>query len=809
MPDYRFAMIEYTVTAIRYQMGDDLSAEGQKQAAIEFVAGLKIGQQVLLAAEPENPVDDKAVAVYINFERTGYIATEQCDEVQQYLDEHRQGRGVIERTDGHLTFFISIPNSPEKPETIESRKRILPESPLDENVKLPYTREESKLQLLATKLLNMDVNEQSIQPIIDMAELYLPLAKLSICHADGYWRDKIFKKLTRIKKQVNKFGLSEDDESRLDVAVHRLREVVGDMHRSSDHWSERVFENHLNSLRNNKIACGHLYDKYCDAYLDKKPFSEADQRKMVVERTRLLSWLESMKWSELRNYKQIKEIGFRVNYLGLSRKEIYDLFAVILLIEKIDEVLRGNQRAEVSTEIPVLECPDNPLDGISPNAQNEGRLTMPIKQFSEEELKTFSLDAIHKEHWRAFCDVCYPRFGFEEEGDGERTYEQKYDTFRHCHIFAKEQFNWDVKEMLKVHEHDFKRFKQAYALFASLTTEDNACIPMVLVLLRMQQSIWNRLKEDGEMIEFIYPRKREVDYDEYKIEAANSPEWDNHLIKDLGGLEKAILDGLYKERSWDEEWTRAISESKDDAGSLSQTLARCILGSYNYSLEEFANKYNNVFSKGGGNVIKAITFRLFTTYQISLAEVKAIFEDYPEDLCFSKLTETREELIREFHQTRLGKHWCECIRLPKGLEKVGKYLINHRDSISEEEEARFFYLLDEICIITDILRGNAAKYWLNVEYETKLAVEQFTKEADRHEPTIVEAIQEQTEVLKKIAAEPRIQNNYNLELVQNKGVNIEKNYGPNIDNHDGGTVGLPSAGAVPHSLPNAGGDKEQ
>lgn len=360
---------------------------------------------------------------------------------------------------------------------------------------------------------------------------------------------------------------------------------------------------------------------------------------------------------------------------------------------------------------------------------------MPTKQFTEEELKIFSLDAIHKEHWRAFCDVCYPRFGFEEEGDGERTYEQKYDTFRHCHNFAKEMFDWDVKEMLKVHEHDFKRFKQAYELFNSLTTEDNACIPMVLVLLRMQQSIWNRLKEDGEMIEFIYPRKCEVDYNEFKIEAVSSTERDRHLIKDLGGLEKAILDGLYKERSWDEEWAHAISESDihhtdtylyndkeeeiewdDDAGSISQTLARCILGSYNYSLEEFANKYNNVFSKGGGNVIKAITFRLFTTYQISLAEVKAIFEDYPEGLCFSKLTETREELISEFRQTRLGKHWCECIMLPKGLEKVGKYLINHRDSISEEEEARFFYLLDEICIITDILKGNASRYWLNVDY---------------------------------------------------------------------------------------------
>ena len=237
------------------------------------------------------------------------------------------------------------------------------------------------------------------------------------------------------------------------------------------------------------------------------------------------------------------------------------------------------------------------------------------------------------------------------------------------------------------------------------------------------------------MIEFIYPRKREVDYDEYKIDAANSPEWDKHLIKDLGGLEKMILDGLYQERSWDDEWTQTISQAyihhaktymhddleeevewDDDAGSVTQDLVQCILGSYNYSLEEFANKYNNVFTKSGGNVIKAITFRLFTTYQVSLPEVKAIFEDYPEDLCFSKLTETREELISEFRQTRLGKHWCECIMLPKGLEKVGKYLINHRDSISEEEESRFFYLLDEICIITDILKGNATKYWLNVDY---------------------------------------------------------------------------------------------
>jgi hypothetical protein len=54
-----------------------------------------------------------------------------------------------------------------------------------------------------------------------------------------------------------------------------------------------------------------------------------------------------------------------------------------------------------------------------------------------------------------------------------------------------------------------------------------------------------------------------------------------------------------------------------------------------------------------------------------------------------------------------------------------------------------------------------------------------------------------------------VQNNYNLELVQNKGVNIEKNYGPNIDNHDGGTVGLPAGGFASARQMEADGDKEQ
>jgi hypothetical protein len=33
--------------------------------------------------------------------------------------------------------------------------------------------------------------------------------------------------------------------------------------------------------------------------------------------------------------------------------------------------------------------------------------------------------------------------------------------------------------------------------------------------------------------------------------------------------------------------------------------------------------------------------------------------------------------------------------------------------------------------------------------------------------------------------------NFYFDILNNKDTNIDKNYGPNIDNHDGGVLGLP------------------
>jgi hypothetical protein len=105
------------------------------------------------------------------------------------------------------------------------------------------------------------------------------------------------------------------------------------------------------------------------------------------------------------------------------------------------------------------------------------------------------------------------------------------------------------------------------------------------------------------------------------------------------------------------------------------------------------------------------------SYLTSLDEIKGIIEDYPAKICMTKLVDVRNQLIEEFRQNILGKHWYECITSKNGLDNMGHFMINHRDSISEEEEERFFYLLDEICILTDILKGNTSKYGLSAKFD--------------------------------------------------------------------------------------------
>ena len=332
----------YTITGIRYHMGDNLTDDERTAAAEQFLAELKRGQRVVLMAEPDNPFDSKAIAAYINYEHIGYIARENTDEVSALLDSNGQCDALVEQTDSHVTFFVSIPGAPEENIVGTVRPRQLPESPLGENVRMPFADDEKTLQLVATRLIKMKVTAKNVREIIQQTNRYIPFRKLSVCYDDTVWRDKISKMLYRILYSSRlPILLGEQERKLVEILYVLVSRAIGDMRSKKDHWPERVFMEHLERLRNNEKINQHLYKKYCDTFLDGKDFADADKALLVSEHERLCGWLKKMKWSELRNPQDLNSMGSKIYDLGLSRQELYDLYGVLLLIEKLEMAMNA------------------------------------------------------------------------------------------------------------------------------------------------------------------------------------------------------------------------------------------------------------------------------------------------------------------------------------------------------------------------------------------------------------------------------------------------------------------------------------
>ena len=340
----------YTVTGIRYHMGDDLTSEEMTTAAEQFLTGLKKGKKVVLVAEPDNPYDPKAIAAYIDYKQIGYIARENTDEVAALLDNNGQCEAVVERGDGHVTLYISIPGAPNGTDSEAVRPRLLPESPLGESVRMPYADDEKTLQLVATRLIKTEVSKKNLNEIIRLANLYTPLRKLSICYDDTLWRDKISKMLYRILYGSSlPLPLKEKERKTVEILYELVYRTIGDMRSTKEHWPEQVFIEHLNRLRDNENINNHLYRKYCDEFFDGKDFTEADNALVAKEYERLCGWLKKMKWKELRNPDNLQTMGLKVNHLGLSRQELYDLYSVLLLIEKLKDVIASSDSKMATT----------------------------------------------------------------------------------------------------------------------------------------------------------------------------------------------------------------------------------------------------------------------------------------------------------------------------------------------------------------------------------------------------------------------------------------------------------------------------
>ncbi|MBR1402502.1 MAG: HIRAN domain-containing protein [Prevotella sp.] len=313
-------MAEYEVTGVRYQMGDNLTLEQKTQKAEEFIKTLQVGEPLILAAEPDNPKDCEAIAVYRDFtRRVGYIKHERCKDIKPLLDATGQCDAVVSGDDGHVTFFVEIPNAPESAMLPTHRARVLPESPLPQGIGLAYSDEERALQIVAPRIAAMKMTVDNIETLLSMVERYMPLSSASISYDDDYWRDRVQQQL----RKATRMKLPDEQKQRVKQLYDRMHNIIGDFHRTHEHPQQQVFERQLTELRMQT----QLFEKFekC-ASLSKDGLSAAVGR--------LRAWFEEMPRVELRDPQDHGMLAETLSYLGVSRRELYDVYAAVLLLEK-------------------------------------------------------------------------------------------------------------------------------------------------------------------------------------------------------------------------------------------------------------------------------------------------------------------------------------------------------------------------------------------------------------------------------------------------------------------------------------------
>ena len=313
-------MAEYEVTGVRYQMGDNMTLEERTQAAREFIKTLQNGEPLILVAEPDNQKDCEAIAVYKDFtQKVGYIKHERCKDIKPLLDAAGLCDAAVSGNDGHVTFYVEIPNAPENVVLPIERARVLPESPLPQGCGLAFSEEERILQIVAPRIAAMKLTADDIDKLLSMTERYIPLSAVSLSYDDDYWRDRVLQKL----REATKKELPNEQKQRVKQLHDQLNNITGDFHRAHEHPQHQVFERQLTQLR----AQTELFEKF-----EKYASASKDGLSAAVERLR--TWFEEMPHVQLRDPKDHESLAETLSYMGVSRRELYDVYAAVLLLEK-------------------------------------------------------------------------------------------------------------------------------------------------------------------------------------------------------------------------------------------------------------------------------------------------------------------------------------------------------------------------------------------------------------------------------------------------------------------------------------------
>ncbi|SHK60763.1 HIRAN domain-containing protein [Xylanibacter ruminicola] len=321
-------MTEFEVTGITYQIGRGLPREEAKAAANKFIMSLKAGTPLILVAEPNNAHDENAIAVYINYtQHIGYIKSTSCLEVKPLLDEDGQCNALVSGNDGNITMFITIPDVQDPPITTRTHKRVLPANPLPEVLCMDYTEQEKALQVVAPRLSKMKPTVENIPTLLTMVQSYMPLASLSLCYEDYYWRDHILRNL----RSACKLNLEPELKQKLTEIRNKLSDIEGDMTRSVDHPKFKLMERQLEQLRTLAQSNDGLIAKF-DKHIATSGSTVKEELKKLTD------WFKSMPRLMLRDYQNHEKLAECLGYQHVSRKELYEVYAAIIIIEMYTRV---------------------------------------------------------------------------------------------------------------------------------------------------------------------------------------------------------------------------------------------------------------------------------------------------------------------------------------------------------------------------------------------------------------------------------------------------------------------------------------
>lgn len=316
-------MAEFEVTGVRYRMGDGLTIEESTPLAEAFIKTLKVGTPVTLLADGTNPDDRNAIAVFLEERHVGYISKTRCEAVLPLLDDDGRCEAKVSGNDGHVTFFIEIEDATDACASPMKRERQLPVFPLQKTVHLNYLPEEMSLMAFAPQVVRFPLDEKSptlledVRAYIEKVEKFIPLSGLSFCIEDNLWRDDVLKML----RKACRLQLPDSEKEQLNQLRIRLSEVVGDFHSCHEDVQLRIFERQLEMLKKQAEGEKGLFWQY-ERSLNGEP----------AETERLAGWFKEMPDIRLYNYHDRKVLVRTLNYLRITRRELYDVYAALLLI---------------------------------------------------------------------------------------------------------------------------------------------------------------------------------------------------------------------------------------------------------------------------------------------------------------------------------------------------------------------------------------------------------------------------------------------------------------------------------------------